>query len=271
MKDFKDKIIIITGASSGIGKALADELLKAGAKVAVCARNEKKLLQAFEAKNQQQVFLKAVDVSDELACQEFVHAVLEKWGRIDGLINNAGMSMRALFQDVETKVLRQLMDINFWGSVYMTKYALASILENKGFIVGNSSVAGFRALPARTGYSASKFALNGFLESLRTELLHTGVHVMIASPGFTASNIRNTSLTADGTAQSETPLDESKLMSAETCAQKILKGIRQGKRTVVITRQAWLTLFLSKFFPKGMDSIVYNFFKKEQDSPLSKA
>jgi len=152
--------------------------------------------------------------------------------------------------------------------VYCTKFAYPSILANKGTIVGVSSIAGYRGLPARTGYSASKFAMQGFLEALRTENLHTGVNVMWVCPGFTASNIRNTALNPQGQAQSETPLDEGKLMSAETVAAHIATAIAKRKRTLVLTGQGKLTVLLSKLLPGFLDKMVYNHFKKEPGSPL---
>jgi short-subunit dehydrogenase len=265
---FENKVIVITGGSSGIGKALVDQALKTGARVAVCARNLDKLKGLFAPSDK--LLCVQADVSKEADCRVFMEAVTTRWGGVDVLINNAGISMRALFADVNLSVLRELMDINFWGAVNCTKFALPSIQTHKGIIVGISSIAGYRGLPARTGYSASKFALQGFLEALRTELLHTGVHVMWVSPGFTSSNIRNVARSSDGTAQAETPLDESKLMSAEECAQIILAGISSRKRTIVMTRQGKLAVWVNKFFPSLADKLVFKHFLKEPDSPLKK-
>ncbi len=119
------------------------------------------------------------------------------------------------------------MDINFWGTVYCTKYAMNSIIERKGSIVGVSSIAGYRGLPGRSGYSASKYAVNGWLEALRTELLETGVNVMWVCPGFTTSNIRNVALNKEAKPQGESPMDESKMMSAEECAGHILQPLKK--------------------------------------------
>lgn len=265
---FTNKIIAITGASSGIGKALADEALKRGAKIAVCARNIDKLRKLF-SKNENVLMYKA-DVSLEQDCKNFIDGIIEKWGRIDVLVNNAGVSMRALFEEADLNVIRELMDINFWGTVYCTKYALLSILKNRGTVIGVSSIAGYRGLPGRTGYSSSKFAMQGFLEALRTELLHTGVHVMWVCPGFTASNIRNVARSADGSAQNETPLDEGKLMSAEKCASVIFDAAEKRKRTIVMTTQGKLTVFLNKLFPSLADKLIYKHFLKEPGSPLKR-
>lgn len=271
MKSYlKDKVIVITGASSGIGKALADIAVSSGAKVAVCARNPDKLQEAFAESNKATLLLFKADVAVEADCEAFVQAVIKEWGSIDILINNAGMSMRAMFDELDVKVLKELMDVNFWGMVYMTKFALPFIKKSKGTVAGVSSIAGYRGLPARTGYSSSKFAMQGFLEALRTELLHSGVNVMWASPGFTASNIRNVALGANGNAQKETPLAEDKLMPAETCAAIIYDGIDKRKRSIVMTTQGKATVFLNKLFPGFMDKMVFNHFAKEPGSPLKK-
>ncbi len=265
----RNKVVVITGASSGIGLALALQALEEGAFVAVCARNCTSLIEANSKEIEEGRFLvMSVDVSNEIACKQFIDAVINKWQKIDVLINNAGISMRSLLAETEISVLKELMDINFWGTVYCTKYALESIKAQKGVIVGVSSIAGYRGLPGRTGYSASKFAMQGFLESLRTELLHSGAHVMWVSPGFTASNIRNVSRMGNGSVQGETPLEESKLMSASTCASLIYKAIHKRKRVLIIGMLGMFTVWLNKLLPSVADKLVYNHFKKEPGSPL---
>jgi NADP-dependent 3-hydroxy acid dehydrogenase YdfG len=268
MSVFKDKVIAITGASSGIGKALAEDALARGARVAVCARNIDKLQELFPGR--EGLLAVRADVSREEDCKAFIEAIASKWGRVDVLINNAGISMRALFEDADLSVIRELMDINFWGTVYCTKYALPSIIQNKGVVIGVSSIAGYRGLPGRTGYSSSKFAMQGFMEALRTELLHTGAHIMWVSPGFTSSNIRNVARSADGSSQKETPLEESKLMSAEECAGIILDAAERRKRSLVMTRKGKLTVWLNKLFPGWADKLIYKHFLKEPGSPLRK-
>ncbi len=268
MTDLRDKVVVITGASSGIGRAMAQEARRVGALVAVCGRNIEALKEQFGS--DEGVLMYRADVSVEEDCRRFIEVVDERWGRLDVLVNNAGISMRALFEEVDLRVIRELMDINFWGTVYCTKYALPLVKKSRGVVVGVSSIAGYRGLPGRTGYSASKFAMQGFLEALRTELLHTGVHVMWVSPGFTNSNIRNVARSADGSAQKETPLKEEKLMSAEQCAEIIIEAIMNRKRTVVMTSQGRLTVLLSRFVPGWLDKLVYRHFLNEPDSPLMK-
>lgn len=266
----KDKVVVITGGSSGIGKALALKFGSEGSKLVITGRNMEKLLETeaeLKSKNMSVVALVA-DASSEIDSSIMVNRAIKEYGSLDILICNAGISMRSLFIDVDLDVIRKLMDINFWGTVYACKYALPYILKSKGSIVGISSIAGYRGLPARTGYSASKFAMHGFFESLRTEVLKKGVHILLACPGFTASNIRNTALTADGSAQGESPLEEQKIMSAEEVADIIYTGVQKRKRDLVMTSQGKLTVFLNKFAGGFMDKMVYNHFAKEKDSPL---
>ena len=266
----KGKIVVITGASSGIGRALTFESLKQGALVAVCARSEDKLRDLYGGVDNTQLLYMSADVSRQEDCMQFIDAVLKKWGRIDVLVNNAGISMRALFEDTDVAVIKELMDVNFFGAVYCTKYALPHIVRSKGVIVGVSSIAGYRGLPARTGYTASKFALQGFLESLRTELLHSGTHVMWVCPGFTSSNIRNVARSSDGTVQGETPLDEKKLMSAEECAGIILDAVKKRKRTVIMTLIGKMTVWVNSILPGFVDRRAYKHFLDEPNSPLKK-
>jgi len=160
-------------------------------------------------------------------------------------------------------VIKRVMDINFNGVLYCTSYALPNLIKSKGVIVGVSSIAGYRGLPGRSGYSASKFALQGYLESIKTELVEKGVHVMWVSPGFTASNIRNVALNHKGEKQGESPLKESQLMDADTCATIIIDAIAKRKRTLVMTFQGKQTVFMNKFFPSLADKLVRKFFFKD--------
>ncbi|MEO8413484.1 MAG: SDR family oxidoreductase [Ginsengibacter sp.] len=259
---FLDKIVVVTGGSDGIGKALVTTFLKKGATVAACGRNPQKLDDLVHANAGLPLFAMIADVSKQDDCKNFINATIEKYGGIDILINNAGISMRALFQDTDLATLRNVMDINFWGTVYCTKYALHTVIERKGTIVGVSSIAGYRGLPGRSGYSASKYAVNGWLEALRTELLETGVNVMWVCPGFTASNIRNVALNKDARPQGESPMDEGNMMSAEECARHILHAIEKRKRTLVLTFNGKQTVLLNKFFPRLADKLVRKFFFK---------
>jgi short-subunit dehydrogenase len=266
----KNKVIIITGASSGIGKACAEKFGEMGAKVVLAARNIENLNEAALQLQQSNIDVLAVqcDVSKKEDCEKLINETITKYGQIDVLINNAGISMRALFNDTDLSVLERVMNINFWGTVYCTKYALPFLLKSKGSVVGVSSIAGYLGLPARTGYSASKYAMQGFLDALRTENLKTGLHVMVACPGFTASNIRNTALSSDGSAQGESPRKEEKMMTTEEVANYIYNGVANRKRTLVLTIEGKLAVFLGKLFPKFIEKQVFNKMAKEPNSPI---
>jgi len=264
----ENKVIIITGASSGIGKALSIECDRLGAKLSLAARNENKLNQLnAQLKGSDHLFIRT-DVKNEKECENLIRNTVEKFGCIDVMINNAGISMRALFSEVDLNVLHQLMDTNFWGTVYCSKFALPYLLQSHGSLVGVSSVAGYKGLPGRTGYSASKFAMNGFLEVVRIENIKNGLNVLTVCPGFTSSNIRNVALAKDGSAQGETPLEESKLMSAEHVAVEIVRAINKRKDRLNLTTMGKTTVLLNKFFPKFMDKMVYNHMAKEPNSPF---
>ncbi len=266
----EQKVIIITGASSGIGLACARKFSLHGYKVVLAARSLDKLCAIQEqmlSYNPHVIAIKA-DVSVEEDCRKLIEETVKNFGRIDILINNAGISMRALFKDLDLKVLHTLMDTNFWGTVHCTKYALPYILECKGSIVGVSSIAGFMGLPGRTGYSASKFAMHGFLETIRVEHLKQHLHVMIVAPGFTTSNIRKSALAADGNMQGETPRDENKMMPAEKVADYIYNGVVRRKRQIILTVKGKLGVMLKRVVPSLIDYFDYMEMKKEPNSPL---
>ncbi len=268
----KNKVVLITGASSGIGKALAFEFARHGASVVLMARTAEQL-QAIEVELKTihpNVITHVGDVSVETDCRAMVDTAIRQFGRIDVLINNAGLSMRAMFDDVELDVIRKLMDVNFWGTVYCTKYALPHLLQHQGSVVGISSIAGKKGLPARTGYSASKFAMEGFLETLRTENLNRGLHVLVACPGFTASNIRASALNEVGAKQGQSPRNEGKMMSAEEVARRIFLGVIHRKRDLIMSTDGKLAVWLNRFFPSWSDRLVFNHMAKEVDSPLKK-
>lgn len=266
----QDKVVIITGATSGIGKACAEQFGKEGAKIIFTGRNQDRL----EAVNKSLSDIGAehtgyiMDVSDETENKKLIEETIRNYGRIDILINNAGISMRALFNDSDLDVFKKVMDINFYGTVYATKYALPYIIKSKGTIVAVSSINGHRGTPARSAYTASKYAMEGFFEALRTEVMNMGVHVLVVSPGFTGTNIRNAALNKDGLAQGESPRDEDKMMSSEKVAESIMKGIKRKKRDIVLTSQGKLVVFLNKWIPGWMDKKVYEHMAKEKDSPF---
>ncbi|RMF53904.1 MAG: SDR family oxidoreductase [Bacteroidetes bacterium] len=264
------RVAWVTGASSGIGEALARHLAQEGWGVLAQARRQdrlEKLAQAYPGRIQPFVG----DVRHFEACQQAVQEALKTFGRLDAVIANAGLSHRARVEEVSLSVLREVFEVNFWGAVHTIKAALPEVRTRQGWIVGVSSVAGFRGLPARSGYSASKFALNGFLEALRTELYGTGVSVLIAAPGFTRSEIREKALTAAGQPQGESPLPEARLMSAEAVAAAIYRAMLRRQKYLVLTTQGRLTVWLNRLFPGWLDRLVYRHFLREAGSPLAAA
>jgi dehydrogenase/reductase SDR family member 7B len=266
----QDKAVIITGGSSGIGKALAEEFGKHGSKVLITGRNEIALSETVEELKNKGLIVHAFqgDVSIEDDNKRMAEEALRLFGKIDVLVNNAGITMRALFEEVDTRVIRKTMDVNFFGVLYATKYCLPEIIKTKGSVIGISSIAGYRGLPGRTGYSASKFALQGFLEVLRSEMYKKGVHVLTACPGFTNTNIRKKSLLKDGSQQGDTPRDEHSMMSAEEVAKSVYKATVARKKILILTGQGKITVFLNKWFPEWMDKVVYNQLAKEPNSPF---
>lgn len=265
----RNKVVIITGASSGIGKALTFKYAKEGYTLVLAARRLELLHEIERELVGVQVLCVKTDVSKEEDCKNLVAKAVERFGKIDILINNAGISMRASFIDVETEVLHRLMNVNYWGTVYCTKYALPHILKEKGSIVGVISTGGYIGLPGRTGYSSSKFAVRGFLDTVRIEYLRAGLHVLVVAPGFTASEIRKTALTQDGSEQGETPRNESKMMSAERCANIMYRAIKNRRRKMIVS--FWdgkVIVLIAKLWAWIVDQILYDVFKKEPDSPL---
>lgn len=270
MKDFKNKVVIVTGASSGIGEAMAREFAACGARVVLGARNIQKLqLVAGDIRSRGgQAAYCAADVTRVEDCRELINTAVREFGRIDVLVCNAGLSMRALFDDVDLEVLHRLMDVNFWGTVYCCKFALPYLQASRGSIVGISSVAGLHGLPGRTGYSASKYAMTGLLETLRIENLKKGLHVMVVCPGFTASNVRFSALTADGSSQGETPRDEARMMSSEEVARIVARDVLRRKRLCLMEAEGRATHWVKKFAPAFLDRMFYRVMSREPDSPL---
>jgi len=267
---YKDKVVVVTGASSGIGRSLAIYFANEGARVMLGARRESKLIEVVDiikSFNGKALYC-VTDVTQENLCAKLISTTVDSFGRIDILICNAGISMRANFFEVDISVLHRLMDVNFWGTVYCVKYALPYLLETGGSVVGISSIAGIHGLPGRTGYSASKFAITGFLETVRVENLKNKLHVMIAIPGFTSSNIRYAALTADGSQQGTTPRNEGKMMSADKAAKHIANGIKRKKHYLILNVEGKAILFVKKITTTVLDRSFYRAMAKEPDSPL---
>ena len=255
---FKNKVVVITGGSDGIGKALVDALIPLGAKVATCARNQDKLYDLQLLHSGKPLHTIVADVSSYNDCKNFIDSTIEFFGGIDILINNAGISMRALVKDVDLEVIEKVMDINFNGTLYCTKLALDSIIKHKGSIVGVSSIAGYRGLPGRSGYSASKFAVAGFSESLRSELVRYGIDVTVVNPGLTKTNFSQNMVER----KAKQSLDHMRGMTSETVAVKTLDALAKGKYEITLTVGGKLLVLLNRFAPRLVDFVAKRRVKK---------
>lgn len=251
----KDKVIVITGASSGIGAELAHQAGRAGAKLVLAARDEQRL-KAIAEKYPGSLVV-PTDVTDEAACKHLMDRTVATFGRIDVLVNSAGQSMFAIFEQIQDlSVFRQIMDINFFGSVYCTYYALPCLKQSKGLIVAISSLTGKTGVPTRTVYSASKHAVQGFFDSLRIELMGTGVDVCVVSPGFVQTEMRQRAPGADGKPLIQSHLREEEVMPVEECVRQIVAAIEKRKREVVMGGlRIKIGMWLKLIAPKIVDNM----------------
>lgn len=255
------QVIVITGASEGIGAEMARQWAsrgKAGNALVVAARNVDKLeAVATECRSfGSQVLVQRCDVGVQAECVALVNAAVAAFGRIDTLVNNAGMSAQALFSDVtDLGWYETLMRINHWGSVWCTHAALPQLKATQGRIVGVSSLAGLVGVPGRTAYCGTKFAMTGFFEALRVELAPAGVSVTLAYPGVVATEIRYRGFNARGEAAGQSGLDESGAMSVETCARLIIDGTEARERDVVMTAKGRLGRWLKLLAPGVVDKL----------------
>ncbi|MFC5497813.1 SDR family oxidoreductase [Caenimonas terrae] len=256
-------VTIITGASDGIGAEMARQLAAARGKNAalvLAARSQDKL-DAVAAECQAlgaQTLVVSMDVRDEQQCRSLVDLAVSRFRKIDALINNAGVSAQALFADVKPADLHwyeDLMKVNLWGSVWCTHAALHSLKASRGRIVAVSSLAGLVGVPGRTAYSATKFAMTGFFEALRTELKSSGVSVTTAYPGVVATQIRHRGLNARGVAAGSSGLKEDDAMSVQECARLILKGMAGRRREVVMTARGKLGRFVKLVAPGRVEDM----------------
>jgi short-subunit dehydrogenase len=256
--EFKDKVVIITGASSGIGRELAYQLDAQGAWLSLAARNEERLEAARTESNRRggRAIAFRTDVCEAEQCFALIQYTVNEFRRIDVLVNNAGISMWAAFEDVsDLSIFEQAMRVNYLGSVYCTYYALPFIKQNHGQIVGISSLTGKAGVPTRSGYAASKHAMVGFFDSLRIEVAPHGVTVTMIYPGFVASEVRTRALGPDGKPLGVSTVQESKVMTAETCARLIIKAMAKRKRELVMTLRGKVGQWLKLIAPGWVDRI----------------
>jgi short-subunit dehydrogenase len=255
---FSNNVVIVTGASSGIGKAIALQLAEQKAFLVLAARDFARLeeVAALCREAGAQAVPVQTDVSDKRQCEALIQRAIQEFGRIDTLINNAGSTMWARFDEVtDPSLLEPIMQVNYFGSVYCTWYALPYLKQSKGRIVGISSLAGRAGVPTRSGYAASKHAMAGFFDSLRIELADSGVSVTMVYPGFVTSEVRSRAIGPDGKPLGASPVQEGKVMSAETCARITLRAAAARKREVVMTFRGKLGIVLKLLAPSLLDKI----------------
>lgn len=257
MSYFKDKTFIVTGATSGIGRATATLLAEEGANVMAMARTRHKLRELRKEMNSKSFDVFPGDVSREHDVKKAVHQTSKTFDRIDGLIHNAGISMRALADESDLKVFRQLMEVNFYSMVYFYKYAHKHLVASKGHLVGVSSMMGLYSTQLRSGYAASKHALQGFLDSVRLEVADEGVHVMTCSPGFVKTNISVNALDAGGKSTGQMDDAIAAGLDPAEVAESILNGIKHRKRDVYPAGLKEKTaLLLSRLSPGMLDQVL---------------
>ena len=252
------KVVVITGASKGIGAELARQLAVKGAKLVLAARNLEELERVAKECRERggEAIAVRADVAVERDCQAMMSGAHLAFGRIDALVNNAGMTMWARFEDIEDlSILDRIMQVNYMGAVYCTRHVLPYLRESKGLLVGISSLAGRTGVPTRTGYSAAKHAMTGFFDSLRIELDGSGVAVTMIYPGFVATGIRENATGPDGRAILVSPVKEGEVMGVEECARRIVSAIERREREVVMTARGKMGLWLKLFAPSLVDRI----------------
>jgi short-subunit dehydrogenase len=255
---FKDNVVIITGATSGIGRALALQLAELGAWLVLAARDANRLesvAQDCQRRGGRAVGVKT-DVAMESECRNLIERTVAEYGRIDTLVNNAGISMWTPFDQLQDlSILEDIMRVNYLGAAYLTYYALPHLKQARGRLVAVSSLAGKNGVPTRSGYAASKHAMVGFFDSLRIELMETGVGVTVIYPGFVTSEIRERAFGADGKPLGQSPVRESEVMTAEECARIMINAIARRKREEVMTLRGKLGQWMKLIAPGAVDRV----------------
>lgn len=259
MSMFKNKVVWITGASSGIGEALAKALAEKGAKLVISSRREEELQRVKNSLklSSENIFILPLDLGDTSNADQLTQQVISKFGRIDLLINNGGISQRALTKDTSIEIDRKIMEVNFFGTVALTKSVLPFMLKQKsGHIIAMSSIAGKFGFYYRSAYSASKHALHGFFESLRMEIYNDNVNVLIVCPGKIKTNISLNAVTGDGAKHNKMDDSTEHGLSAEDCAVEILKAIELNKEEIFIGGKELRAVWVKRFFPKLFSKMI---------------
>jgi short-subunit dehydrogenase len=261
------KVFVITGASDGIGAEIARQLSRAhkdGAGLVLAGRSAEKLGNVAAECAPSQVLTVAGDVGEQAHCRALIEQAVARFGRIDALVNNAGISAQALFEDVQDlQWYEDLMRVNHWGAVWCTHAALPYLKQSRGHIVAVSSLAGLVGVPGRTAYSATKFAMTGFFEALRAELKSSGVSVTTAYPGVVATQIRYRGYNAAGQPAGSSGLKEDDAMTVGECARLIIDGMNRREREVVMTAKGRLGRFMKLLAPGVVEKMALAALKHE--------
>jgi short-subunit dehydrogenase len=258
-KVFRENVAIITGASFGIGRQLALQLADCGAWLALAARNIEKLEEVSRQCSQRggRAIVVPTDVTDQSQCQHLIESTIAEYGRIDTLINNAGIGLDARFDELQDLTLfEKIIRINFFGSVYCTHYALPYLKKTRGRLVGVSSLRGRFPSAKANGYGASKHAMAGFFDSLRIEIENSGVSVTMIYPSWVSTGISSRALKPDGKQRGEISKHEIGAMPVDTCSRMIVRAVARRKREVVMTLQGKFGLWLILVAPGIVDRVV---------------
>lgn len=269
MSEFKHKVVVVTGATGGIGRALSWRFAKAGARIVLLDLDAEQLsaLQNQVERSGTEVLSLQCDVTDYGRCQSAMQQICNHFGGIDVVINNAGISHHSSFIDTELAVFKRLMEVNYFGAVHCTKAALSSLIKRRGMVINLSSTGGFAPMIGRVAYSASKHALHGLSESLRVELKEQGVHVMIVCPGATATDMHKSTLAGDGSTVALRMDPNRRLAAPADVAEAVFKGAVERKRTVIHSRMSKVSWFYWKFFPAMYENKLYRQLRHDLELP----
>jgi len=264
---FGGKVVVVTGAASGIGLAISNRFAEAGAVLGLLDLDAARLETVAKRFRDDGIGCLGVpcDVSSQDSCAHGIGAILEEFGGIDVLVNNAGITQRSAFVDTDVAVFERVMAVNFFGSLYCTKAAIHSLIKRRGLIIVNESIAGIAPLLGRTGYSASKHALHGLFTSLRTEIRDTGTHVMVVCPGFVETNLQTRALGADGSVTRHPQSRVGGQQTAEQVADIIYRGALKRKDLLVLTPVGKITWWMSRLLPPLYERIMAKQLKSELD------
>jgi NAD(P)-dependent dehydrogenase (short-subunit alcohol dehydrogenase family) len=264
-REFAGRVVAVTGGASGLGAAFARRFARAGAKLALldldgaAAQRTATELEAAGA----ECLAVACDVSDEASAREAIAAVTRRFGGLDVLVNNAGITHRSAFAETGLDVYRRVLGVNFFGPLHCTKAALASLVERRGLVVVVSSIAGVAPLYGRTGYAASKHALHGLFGSLRAELAPAGVDVLIVCPGFTATNLSKAALDADGSVTRHPQSTVGRIATPESVADAVFDAATRGRRLLVLSAAGRAAYLLNRLWPALYERLMARSLRRE--------